>query len=362
MLRSRTHRAAATAEQALGRLDEAAQRLPDRAAVVRATQLRGVQNSAGIDGVYAALHEVLLQELPGLQDTSGVPTLLRCYMEASDHASGALERGRPLDVTLLGELSALMAHDKAGKTAADKDAYWRRDHSWLGGPAEQAWLLCTPPGPHLHAAAAQWSTWANGECELPLVGQIAIGYYQFEVLRPFAVGSGHLARLYIGLELMRSGALRDQVLPVSAWFDRHHEEYCAQLRRVVETGLWDDWVVFIAEAIRQQCGEQIRLISELERLRSQHLAHIGSGGSVRQVAAGLIGHPVTNHRQIAQRYGISLKSATEVCRRLVASGILSLWKHRRYRKVFICPEMIDLLTCNEPFPPEADREVFTPAP
>src|SRR5262245_36061632 len=68
----RTNRAMAEAEGALGRLDEAADRLPERSALVRATQMKEIQSSFGLDGYAVALQEVfLLDALAG----DGTPRL-----------------------------------------------------------------------------------------------------------------------------------------------------------------------------------------------------------------------------------------------------------------------------------------------
>src|ERR671933_1638228 len=64
-LQPQTYRLLAEAEQAVGRLDEAASRLPNRAGLVRLAQLRDVHGSGELGGVFAALRELLLADLRG---------------------------------------------------------------------------------------------------------------------------------------------------------------------------------------------------------------------------------------------------------------------------------------------------------
>ncbi|WP_026361247.1 Fic family protein [Amycolatopsis nigrescens] len=363
-LRSETHRALAAAEQALGRLDEAAQRLPDRAALERHTMLREAQSSAAWENMPLALMEVLLAELPGAKaPRAEVAPVLR-YLEASTQAFDAVRAGRRVDMDLLGKTSRLLlaptaddADGEAGKTA--DGGFWRTTQSWVGGRTrDTAALLHTSPGPHLRAVMAQWEEWVADHCVLPLVGKIAIGHHQLEVIHPFGGGNGYVSRLYASLELVRAGALRDQVLPLSVWLDRNRDVYHAQLRHAIDTESFEEFIRFFAGGVREACLGQIELIRRMDAVRAKHKELISRAGNASRVAEGLIAMPVTNHRDIAKRFGMSVKNATEVARQLQHAGLLTVHGGKNYNKVFVCQDVLDLFTLNDPIPPRGDREVF----
>ncbi|WP_158880198.1 Fic family protein [Amycolatopsis anabasis] len=360
-LRSRTHRALAAAEQALGRLDEAAQRLPDRRVLVRDTMLREAQSSAALESTNLSLREVLLAQLPGAKPAPAIEPLLR-YLEAGERAFAAMREGARIDVALLGRISHQLAPQRGED---DESAWsWRTGHSWVGGPTpDTAVLVHTPPGPHLPTAAAQWEAWARDDCELPLVGKIAMGHHQLEVIHPFAGGNGYVSRLYVSLELVRAKALRDQILPLSRWMDRHREEYHRRLREVVDTGSFEAFMMFFAEGVRELCGERIALIRRLEDLRADQLSKVKrSSGNAATVAGGLIGMPVSNHREIANRFGMTWKGANDVTRTLERAGLLTPLPGKNYNKIFLCQPVLDLLTTYDPVPPDTDRDVFKSEP
>ncbi len=357
-LRSKTHKAAALAERTLGRLNEAAERLPDRSILVRTTQLRDVQRSAGLDHVPASLREMLLLDLLGPQDMPSVAPALAAYLNAVDVAFAHVHNGGSIDLDLFGRISMGLALHQP----VDLDASWRSGSAWLGGrEPRDASLICVPPGPHLRAATEQWFAWVHANSDLPLVCKIALGHYQIEMLQPFAFGTHHLSRLYIGLELVRAGALRDQILPISVWLDRHRADYHAAMQQVANTGTFDDCVELFAEGIRAQSIDQMQLIAKLERLREEQLARISGRKSgpnkTREVLSDLISFPVTNHKHIARRLQVSFRAATAATRTLHSEGIVEVLDNKRYRKVFICTEVMKLLN-HDPMPPEVDSEVF----
>ncbi|MFD9892366.1 Fic family protein [Amycolatopsis sp. NPDC059027] len=348
-----TYQILAASEQALGRLDEAAERLPDREYLVYYTMLREAQSSAALENAHVSLREVLRANLPGVKAGPDVEPILR-YLEASRAAFTNVRGGAEIDLPLLGRISSQLAPEPP---AAER--FWREGTSWVGGRTRgEAVLVHTPPGPHLQAAAQQWQEWVGAPCDLPLVGKLAMGHQQLELIHPFAGGNGYVARLYVSLELVRAGVLRDQILPLSLWLDRNRTEYHQRLREVVDTGDFEKFVVFFADGIRHLCGEQIDLIKRMEQLRARHLEKVNRSGNVRKVASGLIGMPFSNHHSIAERFGMSRKGANDVARELERAGLLKVEANKRYKKIFICEEVLDLLSTHDPVAPAEDREVF----
>ena len=49
--------------------------------------------------------------------------------------------------------------------------------------------------------------WINADDDIPLVGNAAVGHYQFESLHPFSGGNGRLGRLIVTPQLVTAGML-----------------------------------------------------------------------------------------------------------------------------------------------------------
>lgn len=341
-----TYRVCAEAEHALGRLDEAADRLDARSALVRSTQVRDATSSAGMSGVVMGLREAFAADLVASQGDQPLghtapARLIGPYLHAYDRGLDRVRAGAPVDAALVGELSAIMT----GRTDHGLEDVLRRAPGWLGLRPRRAYLL-TATGAHLVALLEQWSTWVREEDEQPRIAKAALAHYQLEVLQPFPTANGHVARAFSTLELVRAGLLRDQVLPLSVWLNGALPDYQRQLRAVVDTGLVHRWVEFYAGAVRDQALAQLNLITRLRALAAAHARLLPRNGTLPRVAAGLICSPVINHRAVCERYGVTPRAASGFTRRLVELNVLVPWKSRSYRQVFLCWEVLKLLSRN----------------
>ncbi|MEV0675843.1 hypothetical protein AB0I60_04890 [Actinosynnema sp. NPDC050436] len=351
-MRTRTFKVCAEAEGFLGRLNEASGRLTDPAPgspLVRSTQVREVQSSANVDGVSAALLEVLVSQLPGVRPGSAVNPKVALYLRASDTAFDAVRDGAPIDVRLLCREAAAFAGGDVGV-----DDVWRDRHVCLGDPGEpEAFLLAAPPGPDSVAGLAQFVDWSAQDLPFPLVAKLALGHYQLTVQMPFRYGNGHIARIHVGLELVASKTLHGQVLPISTWIDGNRAEYWSRISRVVHEGDYEQWIEFFARGVLEVCRRELWLIDSLGRERDALLKRISgrNTGNIRRIVAELVSTPVTNHRQVVERYGMSKTNAIDLCKRLANDGILEPLDSKAYNKAYCNRELVRLLSLQDPLRP-----------
>jgi Fic family protein len=362
-LQPATYRMLAEAEQALGRLDEAASRLPNRAGLVRLAQLRDVHGSGELGGAVGALRELLLADLPGAVGTPAVDLDLLRYLRASDEAVAWVRAGGALNLALLSQLSAIIdgSVETLGVMAGDDvtEVAWRTGPGWLGGPDPRAaYLVTVPPGAELQTSGMQWSAWVDSGCEAPLIARVALGHYQLAVLSPVA-NADHLSRLYITLALIREGALKDPLLPVSEWLSRHRDDYRERILGMVHKGDLDGFLVFFATGVNALCRSQLRFIEHAERISQEHLGKLGKrmDGIVR-VTRDLAATPLTTNLQIAERCGITVQQAAALTKQLLRIGVVRSMNGRSYRQVFTVPEVMNLFELSYPPPPDDDLEVF----
>jgi hypothetical protein len=358
-----TYRILAEAEQAIGRLDEAAARLPNRAGLVRLAQLRDVHGSGELGGVFAALRELLLADLPGAVDAPAIDADLRRYLLANDEAVAWVRTGGAINLALLSQLSSILDGTADALDTIDGDdvteVNWRTGPAWLGGPdPRDAYLLTVPPGAELQTSGMQWSAWVDSGCEAPLLARVALGHYQLSVLSPVA-HADHLSRLYITLALIREGALKDSLLPVSEWLSRHRDEYRERILGMVHRGDLDGFLLFFATGIEALCRSQLRFINRAEQISEEHLGRLGRrmDGIVR-VTRDLAATPLTTNLQIARRCDISVQQAASLTKQLVRIGVIRSLNGRNYRQVFTVPEVMNLFELSYPTPPDGDDDVF----
>ncbi|WNV84731.1 Fic family protein [Umezawaea sp. Da 62-37] len=341
-----TYRTVADAQAMLARLDVTADRLGMRAELVRSTRVRDAHRSAHLAGINVHLHEALVAHLvtsqkPETIDQSATARLMNPYLRAYEHGLARVDADDPVDGELIGQMSAIMT----GSPERTLPEVLRQGHGWLGRSPRQAYLL-TAMGAHLVGLVQQWSTWVREEHDQPRIAKMAIAHYHLEVLQPFPAANGHVARAFSTLEMVRSGLLRDQILPLSPWLDDNLEEYQRQIRAVVDTGEIHHWVDFFATAVHDQAEAQLRLITQLHCLAERLAPTSAATGILPDVIARLVAFPVINNPELCLRYGVTPEHAAKVTRALVEVGVLQPWEGLTYRRVFQCVPALNLFSLN----------------
>ncbi|WP_157620991.1 Fic family protein [Saccharothrix sp. NRRL B-16348] len=360
-----THRVQAMAEHSLGELNESTRRLPRSAMFALCTRLREVQNAAQLSGTSLDMSEVWTTKLLLERATEGVgrqEDVLERHeagrvILAFEHGADRIADGAVVDGDLLGEISGRLT----GRDADTTESRLRTQQSWLEGTSPgQVPILTPPPGAMLHSGFAQWSTWVGAPHPLPRIGKIALGHLNLALLDPFEGTGRYLPVIYSSLEMVRSGLLREQVLPMSSWLDEHAGEYHEQIRAVVDGGPIEKWIEFFADGVRLQARAQLRLIDELDSLCEKLLDRAKGSPTVQRVVAGLITAPVTSNRALEAMYGMANRTATQVTRHLENTGVLENLGGKSYNKVFACQSVLDVYALQTPSPPESDKAVFLP--
>jgi Fic family protein len=99
----------------------------------------------------------------------------------------------------------------------------------------------------------------------PLI-KMALIHHQFESIHPFPDGNGRIGRILNVLYLTRTGLLEIPILYLSGHITRTKSEYYRLLQAVRDTGLWQDWVVYMLDAVALTAKTTLALV---EGIRSQ---------------------------------------------------------------------------------------------
>lgn len=346
-LRDSTYRVLGEAERAIGGLDEAAARLPRDTTVEVATWVRDAQSVLGLNGSFESCRALLVSRLPHTGTSLPMDPVVARLLEADNDAVLRVRRGEPVAATLLGRTAAILAGTPVadlGPGPGRVDATpWRRGHQWLGGadPAA-AYLLAPPPDHRLRTAVADWAAWNDGPNDLPLLCKVALGHYQLAVLAPVEM-SGHLASLYMMLELIAAKALRDQFLPISTWLDGDRDLYREHLRGVVDRADFDGWVRYVAERIRDLCRSQIHLVRDLELKSKKFSAALPRrNDAAARVVSKLISVPVFDVNMLHTISGVSTRQTYNLIKEFARLGLVRRLP-KNFGKVFEVIEVVELL-------------------
>lgn len=88
----------------------------------------------------------------------------------------------------------------------------------------------------------------------PLI-KLAIMHYQFEAIHPFTDGNGRTGRIMNILFLSEKGLLELPILFLSHYILKTKSTYYARLREVTEKQAWQNWILYMLEAIEKTAVE-----------------------------------------------------------------------------------------------------------
>jgi Fic family protein len=131
---------------------------------------------------------------------------------------------------------------------------FRTIQNWIGAPGtpiEQADFV--PPEPMIvKQALDNWEKYYHADQPDPMV-QLAIVHAQFEIIHPFLDGNGRIGRILIPLFLSEKKLLSRPMFYLSAYLERHRDEYIERLRALGRNPeAWGPWIDFFLRALTEQ--------------------------------------------------------------------------------------------------------------
>jgi len=328
------------AMHALGRLDDAGQRLPNPALVSRPTIRREAVQTSALEGTYTTLPQVLEAEAleEGERSHSSEVEEVRRFIRTAELAYGWIDE-RPLTESFLKDLHAsLMKGDP--KCPQDQQGVYRTRQNFIGprrADIVKSHFVPPPPGDPVQDLMENWTEWIHDD-SVPLLIRVALGHYQFETIHPFFDGNGRIGRLLIVLELMEAGNLSFPLLEISSFFEDRADEYRGHLREVSATGDFEPWIAFFAEGVREESHEGLKKINELLEWKEVAISRLRDNkvrGTAIGLAERLIGAPVVVPARVAEDFNISYPAAVNAIERLEEFELLTRLKTDNRRRIYV---------------------------
>lgn len=162
----------------------------------------------------------------------------------------------------------------------------------------------------------------------PLI-KMALIHHQFESIHPFPDGNGRIGRILNVLYLTRTNLLDIPILYLSRHITRHKADYYRLLQSVRDEGRWEDWLIFMLDAVAETAGTTVHLVEGIGRqmrdakhwLRSE-LPKIYS----QDLLNNLFRHPYTRIEYLQNELGITRQTAARYLDTLSDRGFVA--KHR----------------------------------
>lgn len=336
------------ADRSLARLAEIGASFPAPHVVVRPFIRHEAVLSSRIEGTRTTLEGLYTYEARQLSLFEDQPDAheVHNYVRALDYG---LERVQslPVSVRLLRELHARLMEGVRGEIMTPGEV--RRSQNWIGAPGAtlETARFVPPPVDEMQDCLAHLEHFIHDQSDLPPLIRLGMIHYQFEAIHPFLDGNGRVGRLLVSLLLCSWDLLPQPLLYLSAFFEKHRQEYYDGLLAVSQEGAWDAWLDFFLTGIDTQSRESIARLHRLEHLLGELYARVESERMrqpLRKLINYLIGNPITTVRQA--QGGLGKKHYDPVKRyveKLVELGILEQVGQRARNRIYRAPEIMHAL-------------------
>ncbi|HEY4957961.1 MAG TPA: Fic family protein [Caldimonas sp.] len=161
----------------------------------------------------------------------------------------------------------------------------------------------------------------------PLI-KMALIHHQFESIHPFYDGNGRTGRIVNVLYLVKEGLLDIPVLYLSNYIVRNKAEYYRLLQTVREDDNWEEWVLYLLEAVEQTAGQTISTIHAIKAALIDYKHRIRAGYKFysQDLINNLFTHPYTKIEFVQRDLQVSRLTATKYLDSLVEGGFVA--KHK----------------------------------
>jgi Fic family protein len=346
-LNSETVKILSEADRSLGHLHGVAQSLPNPKLVVRLFLRREAELSSRIEGTYATQRDLVLFELhrPAKPEKSDVREVANYVV--------ALERGLarlndiPICLRLIRELHSRLLRGVRGATSRPGEFRTIQNFIGQGGQPISRARYVPPPASEVSKCLDAFERSLHEETSLPPLVQLAMIHYQFEAIHPFEDGNGRIGRLLLPLLLCEKKLLPHPLLHLSAFFERHRQDYYDQLLRVSQAGDWESWIQFFLRAVCEQAkeaSERSRALLDLRQKFQEKIRAKRASALAAQLVDYLFTSPALTVPLATEILKVAYPSANQTVQRLVRAGILSEISGHKRNRVWLASGILQMLS------------------
>jgi Fic family protein len=341
-----TLRILSIADQKLGELAGVGKMLPNPQMLIGPFLRHEAVLSSRIEGTLATEEELLLFEMnPSSEVKTPDVREVANYVKALQYGLQRIKT-LPISLRLIRELHERLLQRVRGEDRRPGEfRAVQNDIGNRGQPIKDARFV-PPPVSELLPALDQFEKFLHTPSGLPLLIELAITHYQFETIHPFVDGNGRIGRLLISLLLCERGPLPKPLIYLSAYFERHRDQYVDLLFGVSRNGGWDEWIKFFLRGVAQQCEDATVTCQKLLELWQQYRNRMQTA---RASALGLdlidalFANPVVTITNAAKRLEVTYASAKLIVDRLVEGGILKEATGHQRNRIYIAPEILGIV-------------------
>ena len=328
---------AISANRALANLNGVARIIPNSSILINSLVLQEAKDSSEIENIITT-HDELYRANLDMESVTNEAKEVQNYKEALLRGFSLVSDTKLLLKKHIIEIQEILEQNDAG---IRKQAGTNLKNAQTGE------VIYTPPQDYetIQELLTNLEIYINEPNDIDSLINMAIIHHQFESIHHFYDGNGRTGRIINILYLILKDLLDIPVLYLSRYIITHKADYYRLLQEVRTEDKWEEWILYILEAVEQTSLETIELINSISDLMikiqdkiSQELPKIYS----KDLVEILFMHPYTKIDFLVDRLNITRKTASKYLNELENIGILENIQIKN-SKFFINIELFNLL-------------------
>lgn len=209
-------------------------------------------------------------------------------------------------------------------------------------------VIYTPPEgeAQLRNLLANWESYLHNHDDVDPLIKMAVAHYQFEAIHPFTDGNGRTGRVVNSLYLIEQGLLTLPILYLSRFIIKHKADYYKLLLAVTQTGNFDEWVLFILQAVEETSIWQVEKINAIRELNEHTKSYIQAQLPKiysHELVEAIFNQPYCRIANLVENGIAKRQTASEYLKKLCDIGVLEELEAGK-EKLFVHPKLMNLLT------------------
>lgn len=332
----------ATTHRALAELKGVAQSIPRQDILINTLGLQEAKDSSEVENIVTTHDELYKTAI-------GIPQKLTSHSKEVENYVAALKRG--YDLVLNNNLLTANYIVEIQSVLEQNNAGFRK----LPGTNlknQQTGEIVYEPPQHAQDIVVLMNNLEvfindNTLTDLDPLVKMAIIHFQFESIHPFYDGNGRTGRIINILYLILQKLLDIPVLYLSKYIIQHKSDYYRLLQAVRDQDSWEDWILFILDAVETIAYETISTIKAIKQAMASFKMDLRS--NYKFYSQDLLNHlfkqPYTKIEFVMQEIGVSRITAASYLNQLADDGLLKKHKAGKFN-YYINPQLLNALGVN----------------
>ncbi len=325
------------AHKALAELNWVSQKIPNRNILINALALQEAKDSSEIENIITTHDELYKSQLWDEFVSQQAKEVVN-YKTALLYGFDAVQKNKLILNRDILKIQEIIEENTAGF----------RTQPWTTLTNDVTWeVVYVPPqnNEDIVDLMSNFQEYINLNNEIDPLINMAIIHHQFESIHPFYDGNGRTWRILNIIYLAKHDLLDLPILYLSNYIIRNKQEYYRLLQHVRDTWEWNEWILYMLDAVEQTSRDTIEMIWNIwnlmwdtKRFLKTTLPKIYS----KDLLEILFSHPYTKIDFLVEWLGIHRETSSKYLKTLVDHWYLFPVQIKN-SKYFINAELFKLL-------------------